>query len=92
MFEFKDMLDRFLSYFVFAVFKIGTSVLFAITTCGISLLITVPLFLVSNMAIRFVDYFTIKHLKYYCSYENIIVPKVLRSKEEQLLNQVDIDA
>ncbi|MBR6737840.1 MAG: hypothetical protein IKL82_05710 [Clostridia bacterium] len=90
--KFKDMLDRFLSYFVFAVFRIATSALFAITTCGISLLISIPLFLVTNMAIRFVDYFTIKHLKYYCNYDNVVIPKELRSPEEQLLNQVDIDA
>ncbi len=90
--KFKDIVDRFLSYFVMAVFKISATILCAFTTCGISLLITIPLFSVTNMAIRFVDYYTIKRLKYYCTYDDIVVPKELRSPEEQLLNQVDIDA
>lgn len=90
--KFKEMIDRFLSYFVFDVCKISLSILCAITTMGISLLITIPLFAVTNMAIRFVDYFTIKHLKYYCNFDNIVVPRELRSPEEQLLNKVDLDA
>ena len=44
------------------------------------------------MAVRFVDYYTVNVKKYYVTFDNIVIPKELRTKGEQLLNQVDIDA
>ena len=43
------------------------------------------------MAARFVDYYTIKRKKYFITYDDIVIPKELRTDGEQLLNKVDID-
>lgn len=90
--DFRIMLERFISYFTMRVLHIVVTVIAASATFGVSVLITFPLFSVSYMAVRFVDYYTVKIKKYYVTFDNIVVPKELRTKGEQLLNQVDIDA
>ena len=90
--SFKIMLERFISYFVLRLIMIAVTILCALSTFYVSLIITIPLFSVSYMAVRFVDYYTVHHKKYYITFDEIVIPKEHRTKEEQLLNQVDIDA
>lgn len=90
--DFRTMLERFISYFTMRLLSITVSVLAAIVTFGVSIIVTVPLFSVSYIAVRFVDYYTANTKKYYINFDNIVIPKELRTKGEQLLNQVDIDA
>lgn len=88
----KMMLERFVSYFTMRVLYLIVSGIAIIPTLGISIIITAPLFSVSYVAVRFVDYYTVAIKKYYINFDNIVIPKELRTKGEQLLNQVDIDA
>lgn len=89
--KFKDMLERFISYFTLRVLTVAATLILAVFTFYVSLIITVPLFAVTYMAIRFVDYFTVHQMKYFITFDDIVIPKAQRSKEEQLLNKVDID-
>ncbi len=88
----RTMVERFISYFTMRILYLIVTGISIIPTCGISLLITMPLFSVSYVAVRFVDYYTVSIKKYYINFDNIVIPKELRTKGEQLLNQVDIDA
>ena len=88
----KTMLERFISYFTMRVLYLIVTGISVMPTCGISLIITMPLFSVSYIAVRFVDYYTVSIKKYYINFDNIVIPKQLRTKVEQLLNQVDVDA
>ncbi len=88
----RTMVERFISYFTMRVLHLVVMGITFLPTFGIALLITIPLFSVSYVAVRFVDYYTVTVKKYYINYDNIVVPKELRTQEEQLLNQVDIDA
>lgn len=90
--DFRTMAERFISYFTMRLLSIVVTVCASLATFGISLFITFPLFTVSYMAVRFVDYYTVNIKKYYVTFDNIVIPKELRTKGEQLLNQVDIDA
>lgn len=89
--SFKLMVERFLSYFIMRLIHISVTVLMCISTLGVSFIVTIPFFSVSYMAVRFVDYYTVQHKKYYLTFDEIVVPKELRNKGEQLLNKVDID-
>ena len=89
--SFKTMLERFISYFVLRLIVFSTSILFSITTFYVSLLVTIPLYSITYMAVRFIDYYTVHHNKYFITYDNIVIPKEHRTKGEQLLNKVDID-
>ncbi len=89
--SFKFMVERFLSYFIMRLIHISVTVLMCLSTLGVSLIVTIPFFSVSYMAVRFVDYYTVKRKKYYLTFDEIVVPKELRNKGEQLLNKVDID-
>ena len=89
--SFRLMVERFLSYFIMRLIHISVTVLMTLSTLGVSLLVTIPFFSVSYMAVRFVDYYTVKRKKYYLTFDEIVVPKELRNKGEQLLNRVDID-
>ncbi len=88
---FKIMLERFLSYFIMRLIHISVTVLMGFSTLGVSFIVTTPFFAVSYMSVRFVDYYTVQHKKYYLTFDEIVVPKELRNKGEQLLNKVDID-
>lgn len=90
--SFRTMVERFISYFTMRLLTIVVTSVAATASFGISLIVTVPLFSVSFIAVRFVDYYTVSIKKYYITFDNIVIPKELRTKGEQLLNQVDIDA
>ena len=81
---------RFLSYLVMSILAYVITLLSSLVTFGIALLVAVPVFTVSFVAIRFIDFYTVHQRKYYITYDEIYVPKSLRSKDEQLLNDVDI--
>ena len=89
--NFKLMLERFLSYFIMRLIQITVTVIMCVATLGVSFFVTVPFFSVAYMSVRFVDYYTVHHKKYYLTFDEIVVPKELRNKGEQLLNKVDID-
>ena len=88
---FKEMLERFISYFVLRLIVFSTTLLFALPTFYVSLIVTIPLYSITYMAVRFIDYYTVHHNKYFITYDNIVIPKEHRTKGEQLLNKVDID-
>jgi hypothetical protein len=90
--EFRFMVERFISYFTMRLMAIVVSAIAGIVTFGVSLIVTIPLISVSYIAVRFVDYYTINTKKYYINFDNIVVPKELRTKGEQLLSHVDVDA
>ncbi|MBQ3234806.1 MAG: hypothetical protein IJA97_01435 [Clostridia bacterium] len=85
------MVERFISYFTMRILHMVVTAVAGFFTFGVSVIITMPLFSVSYIAVRFVDYYTVAIKKYYITFDNIVVPKELRTKGEQLLNQVDID-
>ncbi len=89
--NFKLMVERFLSYFIMRLIHITITVIMAISTFGVSIIATAPFFAVAYMSVRFVDYYTVQRKKYYLTFDEIVVPKELRTKGEQLLNKVDID-
>ena len=89
--NFKLMLERFLSYFVMRLIHITVTIVMAVSTVGVSIIATAPFFAVAYMSVRFVDYYTVNRKKYYITFDEIVVPKELRTKGEQLLNKVDID-
>lgn len=89
--SFKLMLERFLSYFIMRLIHITVTVIMAFATIGVSIIATAPFFAVAYMSVRFVDYYTVHRKKYYLTFDEIVVPKELRTKGEQLLNKVDID-
>lgn len=89
--NFKIMLERFLSYFIMRLIHISVTTLMSVSTLGVSFIVTIPFFSVAYMSVRFVDYYTVNHKKYYLTFDEIVVPKELRNKGEQLLNKVDID-
>lgn len=88
---FKEMRERFISYFVMRLIHISATVICALSTVFVSLIVTIPLFSVAYMSVRFVDYYTVNHKKYYLTFDEIVIPKELRNKGEQLLNKVDIE-
>lgn len=88
---FKEMRERFLSYFIMRLIHISVTVICALSTLFVSLVVTIPFFAVAYMAMRFVDYYTVNHKKYYVTFDEIVIPKELRNKGEQLLNKVDIE-
>ncbi len=88
---FKLMLERFISYFIMRLIHISVTILMCVSTLGVSFIVTIPFFSVTYMSVRFVDYYTVHHRKYYLTFDEIVVPKELRNKGEQLLNKVDID-
>ncbi len=90
--EFRVMVERFISYFTMRLISIVVTAVAGIVTFGVSLIVTIPLISVSYIAVRFVDYYTIHTKKYYINFDNIVVPKELRTKGEQLLSHVDVDA
>lgn len=90
--EFRVMVERFISYFTMRLMSIVVTAVACIVTFGVSLIVTIPLISVSYIAVRFVDYYTINTKKYYINFDNIVIPKELRTKGEALLNQVDVDA
>lgn len=90
--EFRVMVERFISYFTMRILAIVVSAVAAIVTLGVSLVVTIPLVSVSYIAVRFVDYYTINTKKYYINFDNIVIPKGLRTKGEQYLSHVDVDA
>ena len=90
--KFKVMLERFISYFTMRIIHIVVTCVAATFTFGVSVIVTIPLFSVAYIAVRFVDYYTATIKKYYVNFDNIVVPKELRTKGEQLLNEVDVDA
>ncbi len=89
--SFKLMLERFLSYFIMRLIHITVTVIMVFATIGVSIIATAPFFAVAYMSVRFVDYYTVHRKKYYLTFDEIVVPKELRTKGEQLLNKVDID-
>ena len=89
--NFKIMVERFLSYFTLRLITIVITVVSGIVTFGVSTIITFPLFAVSYMAVRFVDYYTVKRRKYFITFDDKVIPKELRTDGGQLLNKVDID-
>lgn len=90
--EFRLMVERFIAYFTMRLLAIVVTVIAGVVTFGVSLIVTIPLISVSYIAVRFVDYYTINTKKYYINFDNIVVPKGLRTKGEQLLSHVDVDA
>ncbi len=88
---FKEMRERFLSYFIMRLIHISVTVICAFSTLFVSLIVTIPFFSVAYMSVRFVDYYTVHHKKYYLTFDEIVIPKELRNKGEQLLNKVDIE-
>ncbi len=90
--EFRVMVERFISYFTMRLMAIVVTAVAAIVTFGVSIIVTLPLISVSYIAVRFVDYYTINTKKYYINFDNIVIPKELRTKGEQLLSHVDVDA
>lgn len=83
-------LERFFSYFYLCFISYVITVASAIFTLFVSLLITIPIFSVMFIALRFVDYYEINLKKFYCTFDEIVIPKELRKNDENLLNEIDI--
>ncbi len=83
-------LERFFSYFYMCFISYVITVASALFTFFVSLLITIPVFSVMFIALRFVDYYEINLKKFYCTFDEIVVPKELRKNDENLLNEIDI--
>ena len=66
---FRVMVERFLSYFIMRLIHISVTTLMCVSTLGVSLLVTIPFFSVAYMAVRFVDYYTDQHKKYYLTFD-----------------------
>lgn len=87
----KSLFSRLVSYFIMNVLVYVISIIATISTFFVALLAIIPLASISYTALTFVDYYSIKKSKYYITYDQIVVPKELRTNDEHLLNQVDID-
>ena len=90
-FKFKSMLSRLVSYFIMNVLVYVVSIIATISTFMVALLAIIPLASIAYIALNFVDYYSIIKSKYYITYDQIVVPKELRTNDEHLLNKVDID-
>ena len=88
--KFSMFLERVVAYFLASIIAYSVVLLTSIITFGIALLITIPIFTITFVSIRFVDYYNVNQLKYYITYDEIYVSKKFRSKDEQLLNEVDM--
>ena len=86
----KVFFERFISYLVMVVGSFAVILLSSIVTFLVALLITIPFVSVAFISIRYVDYYTHNHKKYYLTFDDIVVPKELRPNDENLLNKVDI--
>lgn len=81
---------------VFATYVLGTvlivyvNVTMFIATFGAGLMVSVPLSFLFLICVQAVVYYTHAGRKYYIDFDTIIVPKQLRSEDEQLLDDVDM--
>lgn len=89
-FNFSSFLSRFMSYLTITVFIFTVCFACSLLTFNVAILITYPIATISFVAIRFVDYYTYSCKKYYVNFDEIVVPKELRTNDEKLLNKVDI--
>ena len=87
----KLIFSRLVSYFIMNVLVYVVSIISTISTFFVALLAIIPLASISYIALTFVDYYAIIKSKYYITYDQIVVPKELRTNDEHLLNKVDID-
>ncbi len=83
-------MQRLISYFITCVAVVVIVAVSSFVTFNVSFLITLPLSSVTFISLRFVDYYTINHKKYYVTFDDVVIPKELRKNDEHLLNQVDI--
>ncbi len=88
--DFYTFMQRALSYFIMSIVVYVVSTVASIVSFGVSYLVVLPLSSVIFVTLRFVDYYTINHKKYYVTFDMVVVPKELRQNDEHLLNQVDI--
>ena len=86
----QNVTERFISYLTLGLVMLSITVLGAISTFYVSLIITVPLSAVIYNAVKFVDYYDRNNMRYFITYDEIVTPKELRENDEQLLNKVDI--
>ncbi len=89
--EGKLFFSRLISYFLMSITIYVISVISVVSTFLVALLIIIPLSSIAYIALKFVDYYSIIKVKYYITYDEIVVPKELRTNDEHLLNKVDID-
>ena len=89
-FSFSQFMSRFMGYLNVCVLITTITIASSIFTFNVSLLITYPISIISFASIKFVDYYSLNHKKYYVSFDEIVVPKELRTNDENLLNKVDI--
>ncbi len=87
----KSLFSRLVSYFIMNILVYVISIIATISTFLVALLAIIPLASISYIALTFVDYYSIIKSKYYITYDQIVVPKELRTNDEHLLNKVDID-
>ena len=85
-----DLWNKFSSYFIICVVVYVVSILSAIVTYNLSFIITIPYATILFISLKFVDYYSTTQKKYYITFDDIIVPKLLRQNDENLLNDVDI--
>ncbi|MBO5851026.1 MAG: hypothetical protein J6R29_01690 [Clostridia bacterium] len=83
--------SRLISYFLMTITMYVVGVVSVVSTFFVALLIIIPLSSIAYIALKFVDYYSIIKVKYYITYDEIVVPKELRTNDEHLLNKVDID-
>ena len=88
---YKLLPSRLVSYFIMNVLIYVIGVVSTIITFFVALLAIIPLASIAYIALTFVDYYSITKNKYYITYDQIVIPKELRTNDEHLLNKVDID-
>lgn len=61
-----------------------------IVTLGAGIMVSVPLGNLFLIALQLVVNYTLDNKRYYIDYDNIVVPKMMRGEDEQLLEEIEI--
>lgn len=86
-----EFFSVFTAYIFSIVLVAYVNISMLITTLGSGLMLSIPMSYLYLMCLQNIIEYTLSGKKYYLDYQNIVVPKQLRSEEERLLSDVEIN-